>query len=210
MLKAVETLPIQIFNLTSSDLYHWAALSAASFPKTQIISTNLVPPKGSRSPLPRYAIYEVEIAGGEGRNVKLGFLGVANPAAVRPNSGFRAKKILDAIDEVKAEVMEQADVLIVIGEFRPGVAEELANRHPEVYAVLQLERQFRLIPPKQVNNAVILSSVERGRYLGQLNLQFGAQGDLVSYEPKSIQLDEKVPESAEFLELAEEVNKRIP
>ncbi|UCF37787.1 MAG: hypothetical protein JSU96_02660 [Acidobacteriota bacterium] len=203
MFESLDNLPIQILNLTSDDLHVWDRLSSANLQHTQIVSTNLLPPASSRAALRPYRI----VAGPAGARIAI--LGLADPASVKPRSGFRALSATEAIDKVYEELKEQADFWIVLGDIPPQKAEELADRYSEIYGILLMQRQYRLLRPWQVNNAVICESVERGRYLGQLTLHFDDKGEMIAYEPRQIQLSADVPEDPALLEAMERTRSRL-
>jgi 2',3'-cyclic-nucleotide 2'-phosphodiesterase (5'-nucleotidase family) len=209
MLDALNRLPIDVFNLTPDDLYMWPDLAAADFPKTRFISTNLVAPDGVKSPA-RFAVMAIPRSERGGEPIRIGFLGLVASSNVRPNSKFSALDPQEAVASVKSDVKEKVHCWVVIGDFSEQLAVTLAAEHPDVFAVLRMERRFRLHPPKQSGNAVLLSSVERGRYLGRLTMSFDEKGKVVAYEPEFTQLDAKVPEAPEFLRVADEVKSQVP
>ncbi len=209
MLDALNRLPVHVFNLTPDDLHMWPELVTADFPETKFISTNLVAPDDIESPA-RFAVLEIPRSKGSGGPIRVGFLGLVAPTRIRPNSKFKALDLREAVESVKTSVKEEVHCWVVIGDFSGHLAETLAVEHPDVFAVLRMERRFRLYPPKQSGNAVLLSSIERGRYLGRLTMSFDSTGKVVAYEPEFIQLDGKVPEDPEFLKLADEVRSQLP
>lgn len=210
MLESLSALPIRVLNLAPEDLFYWAELAGAELPSTQVISTNLVPiRRGLKTPA-RYAVIEIPAAeAGLKRDLRIGFLGLSDPARVKPNSGFEALDPLEAVEQVKGELRDRADFLVVLADLPRSLGARLALQHPEVYAVLLTEKAFRLWEPEMVNNAVILSSVERGRYLGRLTLQVDGTGRIAAIRPDAIELDAKVPEEPAFLERQSEVAARI-
>ncbi|HUV13542.1 MAG TPA: hypothetical protein VMY18_07850 [Acidobacteriota bacterium] len=209
MLDALTRLPVHVFNLTSDDLHMWPELVTADLPATKLISTNLVAPDDVKSPA-RFTVIEIpQSKGGEGP-IRVGFLGLVAPSTIRPNSKFTALDPREAVASVKANLKEDVHCWVVIGDFSEQLAVTLAAEHPDVFAVLRMERRFRLYPPKQSGNAVLLSSIERGRFLGRLTMSFDSAGKVVAYEPEFVQLDGKVPEDPEFLKLADEVRSQLP
>ncbi len=200
MLDSFRSQPVRVFNLAPEDLFLWKKLAGSQLPSTQIISTNLSPRSASAPQPDRYAI--IEIAAEElatSRPLRIGFLGLSDPALVKPNSNFSSVHPLKAVQEVKAEVLKKADFLVVLGDISRETAAQLALQHPEIRAVLIAERHFVLNPPEEVNNAVILNSVERGRYLGRLTLDIGTSGKVTGHEADFIELGELVPEDPELL-----------
>ena len=209
MLDALNRLPVDVFNLTPDDLYMWPELAVADFPKTRFISTNLVAPDGVKSPA-RFAVMEIPRSLRGGESIRIGFLGLVAPSTVRPNSKFTALDPREAVTSAKASLQEKVHCWVIIGDFSEQLAMTLAVEHPDVFAVLRMERRFRLYPPKQSGNAVLLSSIERGRYLGRLTMSFDEKGEVVAYEPEFTLLDAKVPENPEFLRVADEVKSQVP
>jgi len=210
MIDSLNGLPLKVMNLATEDLHMWKQLAAAK-PQTRIISTNLVP-KDSTIPAPApFALIEVpgQILGVK-RNVKIGFLGLANPAGIKPKSEFTATDPVEAINKVKPMVAKQADFLVVLGDVPKSVAIRVANAHPEVLAFLMTERAYTLHRAEQVNNAVLLWSVEKGRHLGRLDLELNESGQVTIFKPDQVVLDATVPEDPTLLKRQKEIAAQFP
>jgi 2',3'-cyclic-nucleotide 2'-phosphodiesterase (5'-nucleotidase family) len=203
MVESFEEVPLAVLNLGIEDLFWWQDLSKAQKGQTKIISTNLIS-EAPGVPQPyKYAIVEVPAkAISSGRDIRIGFLGIADPAKIKPNSKFRGIDPLEAISEIKQEVMEKADFLIVLADMsREGleipedsIFRKLAESHSEIVAILVTERRYRLYRPVRINSAVVLSTVERGRYLGQLTLGLDKSAAVTKFGAEFIELKEGVPE----------------
>ena len=126
---------------------------------------------------------------------------------VKPNSGFSAKDPLSAIAEVLPEIEDNVDLVVVIGEMTEETADKIAGKFPEVYAVLRSERSFRMTRPRQVSNALIMSSVERGRMLGQLTLSLDSEKKVASYTYKYVDLNQRVKSDPALAARAGELSK---
>jgi 2',3'-cyclic-nucleotide 2'-phosphodiesterase (5'-nucleotidase family) len=215
MLQSLDALPIRVMNLGAQDLYYWKELSAhvASKPATtQVISSNLLP-KDSGAPAPaRYAIVEVPAARiGLKEPLRIGFVGLCDPASVKPNSKFTASDPAQALAVVKPELMKRgADFVVVLADLPRDAAKRLPLAHPEVLSVLVAEKQFVTYRPEQVNNAVILSSTERGRFLGKLEMELDGSGNVVVFRPNVVELVSGVPEDPTFLALEKRLTARLP
>lgn len=218
MLESLTEIPLSVLNLAPEDLFFWDELAQRKFERTQIISTNLVPRNASRASPDRFAIVKISpSATGLDRPLKIGFLGISDPRLVKPNSGFRALDPLKAIIEVKDSVLEEADLLVILAAVSresgtlpsDHVLAQIANQHPEVSAIITTERRFVLHQPQMVNNAVVLSSVERGRYLGRLTLKIDSQGALLEFNPEFIELSEAVPENQSLLRKQARLSSRV-
>lgn len=204
LLESLQKFPIRVMNLASDDLYLWETLSAET-PQTQVISSNLKPIRRSLPQPSPYAVIEVPAQElGLRKNLRIGFLGVIDPRRVRPNSGMRATDPLAAVRTVKKTVLEKekADFLILLtdlprdsSEIEPGsLLYQLADQNPEVAAILNTERRYVLFPPQKVNNAVILSGVERGRHISRLTLTLDESGRVTKADHATIELLEGLPE----------------
>jgi 2',3'-cyclic-nucleotide 2'-phosphodiesterase (5'-nucleotidase family) len=218
LLDGLRDVPIQVLNLAPEDLYLWESLVQYEYLKDRLISTNLFP---RDSATPRPALYKIIVIPaselGTRSDVRIGFLGLSDPAKVKPNSGFSGKDPSEALAQVLPELEGRVDFLVVLADIprlrgrlkADSLLYRIAESHPLVHAVLSTERRYLLHSPEQVNNAVVLSSIERGRYLGQLRLQLDATGQVVAYEPDFIEMNDRVPEDPGFLSRQFELEKRI-
>jgi 2',3'-cyclic-nucleotide 2'-phosphodiesterase (5'-nucleotidase family) len=206
-----DSLPLHVMNLGPEDLFMWKQLSRSKFGTTKLISTNLTP-KDSSLPAPeRFAV--VEVPGdkiGVKKNLRIGFLGLSNPTLVKPNSGFEASDPLEAVAGIKSEVMKKADFLLILADLPKMTAIRLAKAHPEIYGVLMVERAYIDPTPEQVNNAVLVWSMERGRYLGQLVFELDPAGNVTTFKPTKVALDVNVPEDQAMLRKQTELDAKVP
>ena len=207
MMDSFQLLPLDFFHLSFADLFFWKELSEADVP-TRILSTNLVPLDEGIPPPRPFAVLEVPADRlGLQRSVRIGFLGLTTPQRVKRRSGFKALDPLEAVARWKGPAMEQADFLILLSDlprdsqhFAPdSLIARLAQQHPQIRAILLAEKRFILYEPETVGTALVLSSVDRGRYLSSLKMAFDPQGQLAEMQVQSIQLDTHVPEESDLL-----------
>jgi len=212
LISSLTGIPLEVLNLGSDDLYWWKDLSRLELPGVRFISTNLVPRRQNLETPDRWAVVEVSAERlGIEKPIRIAFLGLVDPKLVKPNSGFRARDPLLAVREVKKQVLSEADFIVVLwdmirpkGDIKDTVIGELAREHPEIYAVITTEKRFVLYDPVQIQSAVILSSVERGRYLGLLRMNVGPSGEVTAVVPRFFEMGDTV---AEDTFLAEEQRK---
>ncbi len=219
MLESFQEIPLAVLNLGIEDLFWWKDLCKTEKGQTKIVSTNLVC-EAPQLPQPdRYAIVTVPAgATSLDREVRIGFLGIADPSRVKPNSQFTGRDPLQAIAEVKEEVMGKSDFLIVLADLprkSSEIAEDsllrrLAEKHPEVVAIVVTERYYRLYRPVRINSALVLSSVERGRYLGQLTLELDESASVKAFKSDFIELKEGVPEVEALLAKQDWIEAQLP
>ena len=210
MLDSLEAFPAQVLNLGTEDLVFWRKLSEASPARTQVISTNLVRSNASLpSPKP-YAVVEVPAGSGESdKPLKIGFLGLSDPARVKPRSGFRGRDPFEVLAEVVPELSGKVDLVVVLADLPRKVALEVARRHSEVAAVLVGQRGSRVEEAEQVNNAIIASSVDRGRYLGKLTLNLDQKRRVVGWDSEYVALKEGMTEDPVWLKRQARVAKHL-
>jgi len=196
MAEALDKIPVDVFNLTADDLHYWPTLSQVKFTRAKVISTNLTAPS-SASALAPYAIQTLKVGDAE---VRIGFLGLADTSRVPPRSGFSGVDPLEAVAKIKDKVLQEADFLVVLADLPGDIVKKLADANPEIYAIIAMERRFFLGRPAQIQNAVVLNTVERGRFLGRLVVGLDSSGKVDSYKPDMIEMNAKVPESEFFAE----------
>jgi len=219
MVESFHEIPLAVLNLGIEDLFWWKYLSEAEKGQTKIVSTNLVC-EDPEAPQPdKYAVVRIPAeAYSLDRDLRIGFLGIADPRRIKPNAKFRGRDPLQAIAEVKEELMQKADLLIVLADFRrsgneipeDSIFSNLAEAHPEIAAILITERRYRLYRPVRVGSALILSSVERGRYLGQLTLKLDDSGAIAGFDTQFVELKEGVPEVDAILSKQDWMNAQLP
>ncbi len=218
MLKSLGRIPISVLNLGVGDLYWWPVLSKLDQKQTRIISTNLVPARPGEPTPERFAVLDIPLTGGPKPSLRLAFLGLVDPSRVKPNSGFRALDPLEAVQQVKPEVLKQADALVVLWDLiRPlgtiplnSPIHQLAAANPEICLIITTERRDILYDPQKVGNATLLSGIERGRYMGDLRLEVDEEGHVSVVDPKFVELKNGSPEDPEMLEEQESLAARLP
>jgi len=211
MKQSLDVLPVQVMNLGPEDLHLWKDLSQSKFKTTSFVSTNLTPRDPSLPTPQRYAVVDVPAQKlGLKKNLRLAFLGLTNPTQVKPNAPFVAQDPIEAVAKIKPEVLKKADYLIVLAEVPKASAIRLAQDNPEIYAIMMIERSVIEHVPEQVNNAVLLWSMERGRSLGQLVLELDQNGAISVFKPTRVVLDSTMPEDQAFLKREKEIKAQVP
>jgi 2',3'-cyclic-nucleotide 2'-phosphodiesterase (5'-nucleotidase family) len=163
----------------------------------------------------RYAIVEIpadEI--GSERPVRIGFVGFVDPRLVKPNSGFRAADPLKSFREIDSELTGKTDFIVVLwdlvrprGDLKGTDIELLAKENEKIYCIITTEKRFVIYDPVQLDSAVILSSIERGRYIGLLSLGLDGSGQVESVRPDFFEMNDQVPEDAYLLSRQRKISK---
>ncbi len=210
MLDSLDSFPVQVLNLGSEDLMFWGKLSEESPARTQVISTNLVRSNALLPSPKRYAVVQIpDDSGNSDTPLKIGFLGLSDPARVKPRSGFRGRDPFEVLAEVVPEFSSEVDLLIVLADLPRKVAVEVARKHSEIGAVLVAQRGSRVEEPELVNKAIIASSVDRGRYLGKLILNLEKKGKVAGWNSEYVALKAGMTEDPAWLERQARVARRL-
>jgi len=203
---SLERIPIAAMNLGSDDLYWWPQLSQIKVARERLISTNLEPREAGMPSPQRYLIRKMPLAGVEGGAVRIAFLGLANPMLVKPNSGFRGLDPVEAVRNVMPELRKNADMVIVLWDtIRPAQQippdspiVRLAQSVEGIDLIITTEKRFVRYRPLQVGSTTILSSIERGRYLGDLLVTFDRSRSVKELKPDFVELKEGVREDPQI------------
>ena len=210
ILNAIRDFPVKVVNLSPSDLFLWDQIASSDL-NGHFISTHLSPLDSDRRIPERFRIVKVEL---ESINIDIGFLGISDPEKVKPNSGFIGEDPVLAVSRIIDTVLKEADFLIVLADIPQQSTvttfEKLAWNHSEIIAFLTTEEGYRLHEPRIINNAVLLSSVERGRYLGQLELLIDKMGRVQEFIPEFIQMSDELEEDPHFLKIQKTLAPYLP
>jgi len=213
--KSLQEIPLRVMNLGADDLYWWKELSQLPEVDTKFISTNLVPRRSNLAAPDRFAIIEIPADKlGTEKPIRIGFVGLVDPGLVKPNSGFRGIDPLKSFRDIKSELVAKTDFIVVLWDLiRPqnslkgSIIGELVNEHKEIYTVITTEKRFILYDPVQINSAVVLSGIERGRYLGLLSFGLDSNGEVTTVSPEFFEMHDQVPEDGYLAGLERKISK---
>ena len=210
MLESLERFPIRVLNLGAEDLFHWPMIVDAALTQTNIVSTNLVPMDTDEPAPAPYAIVEVPAQPlGLSQPIRIGFLGLTEPSRIKPRAGFRALEPLDSVARVLPHVSRLTDLVVVLADLSLEEARAVAREFASICAILLADRNFQINPPEKVENSIILSGVDRGRYLGRLSLKFDKAGKFVGRESDFIELGDSIPEDSDWLNRQDSVARTL-
>lgn len=104
------------------------------------------------------------------------------------------QSLVDLVDLIK----DQADIIIVLSHLGAQFDLNLGLVAPSIDVVVSgLDKQV-YTAPVETNDYLIVSAGSRGEYIGQLDLEFDAQGSIVSYDMHLQQLTDEVPDDPEM------------
>ncbi|GAB4252878.1 MAG: hypothetical protein Kow00109_28560 [Acidobacteriota bacterium] len=208
MIRSLEMLPIAAMNLGADDTYWWRKLAPELRARTQLVAANLEPRRDDVPAPGKYTVQEFPIPGREGKAFRIAFVGLVDPVLVKPISGFRGQDPTAALRAVLPELRGKTDWIVVLLDTvrRGGVPPEgslirrLVEAAPEIDVLITTEKRFVKYEPVEIGKTLILSSIERGRFLGDLQLFFDEAGRLVDRKVEFVEMKIGVPEDPALLE----------
>jgi 2',3'-cyclic-nucleotide 2'-phosphodiesterase (5'-nucleotidase family) len=207
MLESLQRLPVAVLNLGADDAYWWKTWNGEFPDSTQVVAANLVP-RRSGLPTPKpYAVVEQAIPGQPGMTFRIGFIGLVDPLLVKPISGFQGTDPVVAVDRVKKELQGKVDwIVVLVDTIRPGLNPppqsllgRLLSAHPDIDLVITTEKRFVKYEPVYVGRTLLLSSIERGRFLGDLKISFDEEGKPAAVDVSFVEMKVGIPEEPELL-----------
>ena len=177
-------------NLGASDLVGVAAGGIGAWDGVPIFSSNV---EGEGAGLARQVIVERE---GRAGKIRIGVVGVHAPQPTTLSLPWRIRSVSVAGDQVRA-VAEQADVVVLLAWYAPEEAKRLAERYPEIDAVIVAGGHQDYIPPAKVGNAIWTTSTLQTMRVGELRLRLDEQGRVIGAVDRKIDLDDRIPEQRE-------------
>lgn len=208
MLRSLELLPVAAMNLGADDTYWWRKLAPELNARTRVVVANL-DPRRRDVPIPRkFTVHEVPIPGQPGRLFRIAFVGLVDPVLVKPISGFRGRDPVAALRTLLPELRGKADwVVVFLDTVRSGsvppegsLIRRLVESCPEVDVLITTEKRFVRYDPVELGKTLLISSIERGRFLGDLQLYFDEAGRLTGRKVEFVEMKEGVPEDPTLLE----------
>lgn len=146
--------------------------TAAAKAKVTVLSANLV---GEKRAL-LFAPSTVLTVGG----VTIGLIGASPAGPVAWSEGVQGLPILPAVLDEAKKLRRKVDVVAVLAAVPYGDALQIAGEGKGlVDLVFQSHEGRGAIPPQRVESAYVLSSGERGRQLGRLELGLSGKGPFV-------------------------------
>ena len=124
---------------------------------------------------------------------RLEALGLAPPEAV-----------LATVGQTVMEAQRRADVVVVLSNLERSEAETLAQKVPGIDAIIGVYRGSPRAPvayPGAEGQVVLHASGTRGEYLGVLTLHLDAQGQVTSFEGRSVALTPAYADDPEMVQL---------
>jgi 2',3'-cyclic-nucleotide 2'-phosphodiesterase (5'-nucleotidase family) len=207
MLEALSEIPVDVFHLNAWDVPHWQSIAKLKGYSAKTLSSNIIWPSDQKKKPRPFIVKKIEIS--KEKSIRLGFIGISDPKTFAKNSKFHAANSYKVVSRLFEKHSEKADYWILLTDLSSAAARILAKDHSGIIAVLIMGKSYRIAKPTQVNNAVVLESIERGRQLGKLRLVFNSEGKLVSYMPGFVSMNDKIKDDEKMAAKIEELSEKL-
>lgn len=140
------------------------------------LSLNLVEEKSGQPLFPGSTIVR---AGG----LTIGVLALTNHQSAAPagGAGYGLRPWREVLPQRVAQLRPEADILILLSNYRLSENQEIARTCPELDMIFQSGYVMGNLPPLVTGNALISQTEIRGRYLGLLEIDWQGHG---SWQPR--------------------------
>jgi 2',3'-cyclic-nucleotide 2'-phosphodiesterase (5'-nucleotidase family) len=152
--------------------------------------------------VPFAAPYIIKDLGG----VRVGILGLMSNLFIGPrhkpeDKAISVKDYREVASELIPEIKKQCQIVIVLGHLTLEEAGELAEKVPGISAIILAWGMGAIDPPLEHKGTLILSDGTQGTHLGELYLEIGPDGKLLSHDSRLTPLDKKIPNDPEIISL---------
>jgi 2',3'-cyclic-nucleotide 2'-phosphodiesterase (5'-nucleotidase family) len=181
----------------------WSELEKVA--ELPFISANAVVPAGSHPKFPPYVIREVEIF--EGRSIRVGLLGLADP-----ESGSLAIEFADPVEkarELVADLDGKCDVLVVLAQLPLPAAKELVKAVPAIDVLVGAANETHLPKPSLEGDTLICYPYPQGMGLGELRLFFDQDGRPARFFYRLVPLSSQLKDHPDFVEFQQKAEAEI-
>lgn len=217
IVRADEMMPLDVVNLSHRDLRYAGRLFEKGAPlkpeKSVMISSNI---KSTDAARPSPAPYVIKTVTGKRlkQPVRIAFIGVSENApddkkAAVAASGFTIEDQLAAVKKSLAEVRDKADVTVVLGYIKLGMANRLATQNEDLDLIIAADGRGLVPDPKQVNNTLIVYASNQTKYLGEMRLYVDAQGVVDRFTNRYVELDSVIPDDPQMAEVTKKARGEI-
>lgn len=164
-----------------------------------LLSANVVE-KGSQEPIftPYIAL--------ERQGVTVGIVGLSEPDAIATPEIEEPLQVLDASETARRyvdELRDQVDILIILSHLGFDEDKVLAGDVPGIDIIVGGNTRKLMREPERVDDTLIVQQGFRGEWIGHLQVDFDAQGNLVDGEIEAVTLDDGYADDAEMVEILE-------
>jgi 2',3'-cyclic-nucleotide 2'-phosphodiesterase (5'-nucleotidase family) len=147
--------------------------------------------------------------------VRVAVVGLMSNLFIAPRHTAEDKPIvvqdyLELASRLIPELQRQCQLVIVLGHLTLDEAGELAEKAPGITAIILAWGMGMIDPPLEYNGALILSAGTQGTHLGELYLEIGPNGKVLSHDSRITPLEKKIPDDPEIASLLAEKGFPFP
>lgn len=171
ILKSYQTMGYDAINLSQTDLSLGVPflLEKAKDMKLPFVSSNLIESENGKSLFNPFIIKK--IYGNSDHTV--GIFGLMNkPQSIRDKKGYSVRDPYSAAREVIGYLKGKTNLIMALSSLSQDMNNKLLEECPEIDLIISTDKRLR--PPTGAKNGYILSSGDRGRYVGRLSVKLSS------------------------------------
>lgn len=141
----------------------------------------------------------------------VGIIGLTNddgplPAAYDDGGSIKLRNPKEALREYLPQVIEIADVVILLSHLGLEADKELAAEMPEIDVIIGGYSRNLVLPTRYEGLIPIIAQAGyRGEWIGVANLRIDAQGDITSFDGATVALTDEYADDPEMLRFVQQV-----
>ncbi|MEW6593251.1 MAG: UshA-like (seleno)protein [Thermodesulfobacteriota bacterium] len=113
-------------------------------------------------------------------NLTIGIFALAGPAAapaLLPGDQAMVRPWQEVVPALLASLRKSADLILLLSGLPAAENEALARHYPGIHLIVQAgDEGATSQPPRQVHNTLLLQTEKQGKYMGVLDIRWGASG----------------------------------
>lgn len=196
---AYNRFPVDVINLARTDLLYMQTMLAreglaekvALLPVIKnVVSANLVFDDTVQAP-PAYTIKNVVGPRLKGKKLRIGFIGLTEPARRAEGIDARVADIFESTRRIVPKARKLSDLLVIVAYAEFNTALRLAEQNPGADIVIAGDAGG-VLKPRQVGKTLVVSAAPGNTQEGDLRIYISKTGEF-SFRFRSVDLDAGVP-----------------
>ncbi len=209
---------LDALNLTAWDVPVWQEMGDLAqvgqvpkeFLKLPLVSANVRANVPNFPLVRRYIIKDMLLDPATGKHARVGITGLlSDPEQRIARSDFQIQDPVDAAGSVVNELMIKSDYRIVLTDMDIGSAISLAVKVPKIDLIVVSHDYPAVSDDQQVGQTLLVVTVNQGRALSEIRMNFGEKLDDVDLQSRVVPLDSSVPDDPILGELVKKAQAAV-
>ena len=103
-------------------------------------------------------------------SLKVAIIGLTE--TIRPSRKYSTIDYIDPLTTLLKQLTPESDIIILLSNLQGKVNQEIATQFSEIDIILSSDRSLGKMAPKVINNTLITQTSSRGKYLGEIDVEW--------------------------------------